>query len=206
MGYFFSDQEILMPSNLALRDHLLSRRSVGIAFLREPGPSEDELNTLLTIATRVPDHGKMTPWRLVIISGDARREAGEKLAEIAARKNPAMDEASLEAERNRFLPAPLTIGVISAPRENPKAPEIEQVLSAGNVAFNLLHGAHALGYGASWVTRWFAFDDEAASMLGAREGERFVAFVHIGTPSAAIEDRPRPALEDVVSYWKAPTA
>lgn len=192
-----------MPTNPALRDHLLTRRSVGLAFLKEPGPSADELNTLLTIATRVPDHGKLTPWRLVVFAGDARRAAGEKLAEIAARKNPAMDEASLEVERNRFLPAPLTIGVLSAPRENPKAPEIEQVLSAGNVAFNLLHGAQALGYGASWVTRWFAFDDAAATALGARAGERFVAFVHIGTPTAPVEDRPRPALEDVVTYWGA---
>ena len=191
-----------MSANAVLRDYLLTRRSVGIAFLREPGPTAAELEQILTIGTRVPDHGKITPWRLVVIEGEARRQVGEKLAEIAERNNPGLDEASLEIERQRFLPAPVTIGVISSPKEHPKVPEFEQLLSAGNVAFNLLHGAHALGFGASWVTRWYAFDAEAAAMLGARNGERFVGFVHIGTATTAIEDRPRPALGDVVSHWE----
>jgi nitroreductase len=190
-----------MPANAALRDYLLSRRSVGIAFLKEPGPDATELEQILTIGTRVPDHGKITPWRLVLIEGEARRHAGERLAEIAARNNPGLDAASLDIERQRFLPAPLTIGVISSPQEHPKVPEFEQLLSAGNVAFNLLHAAQALGFAASWVTRWYAFDEEAAAMLGARTGERFVGFVHIGTPTAVIEDRPRPALSDIVSRW-----
>lgn len=190
-----------MPANAALRDYLLTRRSVGIAFLREPGPTAEELQDILTIGVRVPDHGKITPWRLVVIEGEARVQAGEKLAEIARSNNPELDDASLEIERQRFLPAPLTIGVISSPKEHPKVPELEQLLSAGNVAFNLLHAAYALGFAASWVTRWYAFDAEAAAMLGARDGERFVGFVHIGTPTAVIEDRPRPALADIVSYW-----
>lgn len=190
-----------MPANLALRDHLLTRRSVGIAFLQEPGPSDEELQTLLTIGTRVPDHGKIAPWRLVVIEGDARLAAGEKLAAIAAKNNPNADQASLDIERHRFLPAPLTIVVISAPQQHPKVPHFEQLLSAGNVAFNLLHGASALGFAASWVTRWYAFDPEAAEMLGARPGEQIVGFIHIGTAKAVIEDRPRPALADVVSYW-----
>jgi nitroreductase len=192
-----------MPANPALRDHLLTRRSVGIAFLAEPGPSADELETLLTIATRVPDHGKITPWRLVVLQGDARAEAGEKLAAIALKNNPQLDTASLDIERGRFLPAPLTIAVISSPQAHPKVPKLEQLLSAGNVAFNLLHGAAALGYGASWVTRWYAFDQEAAQMLGARPGEQIVGFVHIGTAKTAMDDRPRPALGDVVTYWEA---
>lgn len=192
-----------MPANPMLRDYLLTRRSVGMAFLKEPGPNAEELEQILTIGTRVPDHGKITPWRLVVIAGDARAQAGEKLAEIFARNNPAMDEASIEIERQRFLPAPLTIGVISSPKPHPKVPEFEQLLSAGNVAFNLLHAAFALGFAASWITRWYTFDAEAASMLGAGEGERFVGFVHIGTPTAVIEDRPRPALADIVSHWSA---
>ncbi|KKC38868.1 NAD(P)H nitroreductase [Devosia epidermidihirudinis] len=190
-----------MPANAALRDYLLTRRSVGIAFLQEPGPTPDELTQILTIGTRVPDHGKIAPWRLVLIEGDDRAKAGEKLAEIAARKTPTLDDASLEIERNRFLPAPLTIGIISSPKAHPKVPEFEQLLSAGNVAFNIIHAAYALGYAASWITRWYAFDEEAATMLGAREGERFVGFVHIGTPTAVIEDRPRPDLADIVSKW-----
>jgi nitroreductase len=115
-----------MPTNAALIDFLKTRRSVGIGFLAEPGPSAEELNEILAIGTRVPDHGKFAPWRLVIIDGDARIRAGEKLAEIAKRNRPEIDEASLANERRQFLPAPLTIGVIYSPRPNPKAPEIEQ--------------------------------------------------------------------------------
>ncbi|MCP8881898.1 nitroreductase [Devosia sp. XJ19-1] len=190
-----------MPANAVLRDYLLTRRSVGPAFLQEPGPNPDELATMLTIATRVPDHGKLTPWRLVVIAGDDRINAGQALADLAARNNPALDAESLEVERRRFLPMPLTVGVISAPQDHPKVPEFEQLLSAGNVAFNLVHAAFAMGYAATWITRWFTFDDEAAAILGAQPGERFVGFVHVGTPTITPEDRPRPALDDVVSHW-----
>jgi len=193
-----------MPAIPALRDYLLTRRSVGPAFLQAPGPDAKELETLLTIATRVPDHGKLAPWRLVVFSGDARAAAGEALAEILQRRQPDIDDAILDVERNRFLPAPLTVGVVSTARPHVKIPEFEQVLSAGNVAFNLVHGAYALGYAAQWVTRWFTFDAEAAEMLGAGPGEQFVGFVHIGTPTIALEDRPRPALADVVTHWRSP--
>lgn len=191
-----------MPANPALRDYLLTRRSVGQAFLAEPAPTGEELQTLLAIATRVPDHGKLAPWRLVLISGDARAAAGEKLAEIAKRKRPNLDEPGLDIERRQFLPAPLVIGVISTAKPHVKIPEFEQLLSAGNVAFNLVHGAYALGYAATWITRWYTFDAEAAAMLGAKEGERFVGFVHIGTPTTTIEDRPRPDLTEIVTEWR----
>lgn len=191
-----------VPANPALRDYLLTRRSVGLAFLKEPGPTPEELETLLTIATRVPDHGKIAPWRLVLIEGDARARAGARLAEIVVGRKPDVEEAALALERSQFLPAPLTVGVISRPQAHPKVPEFEQLLSAANVAFNLVHAAYALGFAAQWVTRWYAYDPEAAAMLGAQERERFVGFVHIGTPSAVIEDRPRPALADVVSRWQ----
>lgn len=191
-----------MPVNPALRDYLLTRRSVGQAFLAEPAPAGEELQTLLTIATRVPDHGKLAPWRLVLFRGDARAAAGEKLAELARRKRPGIDEAGLEIERRQFLPAPLVVGVISTAKPHVKIPEFEQLLSAGNVALNLVHGAYALGYAATWITRWYSFDPEAAAILGAREGERFVGFVHIGTPTTVIEDRPRPDLAEIVTEWR----
>jgi nitroreductase len=190
-----------MTVNTALRDFLLTRRSVGIAFLKNPGPDEDQLKQILTIGTRVPDHGKLAPWRLIVIAGDDRAKAGERLAEIAKRNNPALDEAAIDIERNRFLPAPLTIGVISSPRKSDIAPEMEQLLSAGNVAHNLLNAAYAFGFAGTWVTRWFSFDSAAQTMLGARGGERFIAFVHIGTPAMVPEDRERPALENIVTRW-----
>jgi len=191
-----------MPANQALLDYLKTRRSVGIGFLKEPGPNAAELDEILRIGTRVPDHGKLAPWRLVIIDGEARRAAGEKLAMIAKANNPALDEASLDIERRQFLPAPLTIGVIFSHKPLAKAPEIEQLLSAGSVCFNLLNAAFALGFAASWVTRWYAFDAAAQQMLGAKGGERFVGFIHIGTPSTTIEDRDRPDLSAIVSRWQ----
>jgi nitroreductase len=191
-----------MPANQAVIDYLKTRRSVGIGFLRDPGPSPDELREILAIGTRVPDHGKFVPWRLVVLEGDARLAAGEKLATILKRRNPGLDESTYENERKTFLPAPVTIGVILSPRPNPKAPEMEQLLSAGNVCFNLSHAAFALGYAATWTNRWYGFDPEGQQVLGARGGERFVGFVHIGTPAMAPEDRERPRIEDVVTWWK----
>lgn len=191
-----------MPKNQALLDYLKTRRSVGTGFLNAPGPTPEELTEILTIGTRVPDHGKFAPWRLVVIQGDERRKAGEALAAIRKSRNPALDEASLDIERNQFLPAPVHIGVILSPKPNPKAPEMEQLLSAGNVCFNLSHAAFAMGYAANWTNRWYGFDTEAQQLLGARGGERFIGFVHIGTPAIAPEDRERPPLEDVVTYWR----
>lgn len=191
-----------MPRIPALVDYLKTRRSVTLPFLGEPGPSEAELNEMLTIATRVPDHGKLAPWRLIVYRGAARAKIGERLAEIAGKRNPEADAAMIEKERTQFLPAPLTIGVLSTAASHPKIPELEQVLSAGNVAFNLVHAAHSLGFAAHWVTRWFSFDAEAAQMLGAEPGEQFVGFVHIGTPETQLEDRDRPVLAECVSEWE----
>ena len=186
----------------ALRDYLKTRRSIGIGFLKDPGPTPAELEEILTIGTRVPDHGKFVPWRLIVIERDARAAAGEKLAAIRRARQPDIDEASLEIERKQFLPAPVTIGVLLSPKPNPKAPEMEQLLSAGNVCFNLSHAAFALGFAASWTNTWYGFDTEAQSMLGARGGERFVGFIHIGTPTTVMEDRDRPDLSKVVTRWQ----
>ncbi len=191
-----------MPVNAALRDYLKTRRSVGIGFLKEPGPTPDELREILTIGTRVPDHGKFAPWRLVVIEGAARIAAGEKLAAIQQARNPQLDAQSLENEKRQFLPAPVTIGVLFCPRPNPKAPELEQLLSAGNVCFNLSHAAFALGFAASWTNKWYGWDTEAQQMLGAKGGERFVGFIHVGTPTTVIEDRERPDLGKVVSWFE----
>ena len=191
-----------MAANEALLSYLKTRRSVGIGFLKDPGPGPAEIEEIIRIGTRVPDHGKLAPWRLVLIEGEARAQAGEKLAAIAKANNPALDEASLDVERRQFLPAPLTIGVIFSHRPLAKAPEIEQLLSAGAVCFNLMHAAFALGYAASWVTRWYAFDTAAQQMLGAKGGERFVGFVHIGTPTTVIEDRDRPDIARLVTRWQ----
>ena len=191
-----------MSVNVALREYLSTRRTVTAPFLAEPGPDAQQLRELLTLASRVPDHGKLAPWRFVLFSGEARVRAGNKLGEIFARKNPNAPAEQVDKESRQLLPAPLTVGVISTAALHPKIPEFEQLLAAGNVCLNLCHAANALGFGAHWVTRWFSYDDEAATLLGAQPGERFVGFVHIGTPTAKLEERERPDIDAITSIWE----
>jgi nitroreductase len=190
-----------MSVNTPVRDYLLSRRTVTAPFLAAPGPDADQLEEMLTIACRVPDHGKLAPWRFVVIEGEAREQVGARLYEIAKRNWPERSEEQLELERQHFLPAPLTVAVISTAAPHPKIPEFEQLMAAGNACFNLCHAANALGFGAHWVTRWFAFDQKAAAMLGAKAGERFVGFVHIGTPQTRLEERDRPDPKALTTHW-----
>ena len=125
---------------------------------------------------------------------------------LFAKKHPDAEPKAVEEERRRLARAPLVIAVVSKPVPHPKVPEWEQMLSAGNAAFNIVLAAHALGYAAQWTTGWIATDPDAGHILGLLPGERFVAFVHIGTPTAQPGDRPRPALADAVSYWSPPSA
>lgn len=187
-----------MTDTLAL---LKTRRSIPAAFLSEPGPDAGQLETLLTIAARVPDHGKLAPWRFLLFRGDARRRAGEALAALLAARDPATPEARLEEERNRLARAPLVVAVVSRAAEHVKIPIWEQQLSAGASAMNLVVAAHAMGFAACWLTEWVSYDAEASAILGVREGERIAGLVHIGTPTIPPQDRPRPALADIVSDW-----
>lgn len=183
-------------------DLLSTRRSIPTNFLGSPGPEKAQLDQILTIASRVPDHGKLTPWRFIVFKGDAGRLASEALAQLFAARDPDATEKQLEEERKRFAEAPVVIGVVSRAGPHVKIPEWEQFLSAGNAALNIVLAAHALGFAANWKTGWVATDEEAGRILGLKQGERFVAFVHIGTPTVPPADRPRPPLADVVSYWE----
>ncbi|WP_181703213.1 nitroreductase family protein [Chthonobacter albigriseus] len=180
---------------------LKTRRSIPAAFLAEPAPSDADIETLLTIASRVPDHGKLAPWRFILFRGDSRRRAGEKLAQLLAERDPSLPEARLEEERNRLARAPLVVGVVSRAAEHVKIPIWEQQLSAGAASMSLVIAAHAMGYAACWLTEWPSYDAEAGRILGLKEGERFAGLVHIGTPTVPAQDRPRPALADIVSAW-----
>jgi nitroreductase len=186
-------------------DSLNQRRSVPSRQLGEPGPDALQLDVLLKAAIRVPDHGKLVPWRLLLIRGEARRRLGAALAAIHARKDPDAPPALLDKDRERFNFAPLIVAVVARLEpDHPKVPEQEQILSAGCVAYNLLLGAQALGFGAQWLTGWAAYDRDAAGLLGLAANERVVGFVHVGTPREAVPERNRPALEDVCSEWNAP--
>jgi len=187
-----------MPDAIEL---LKIRRSVKPREMSAPGPSPAELETILTIGARVPDHGKLTPWRFIVFEGDARVRAGEVIANVFARKNPSAPAADVDVEKRRLTDAPLVIGVVSFTRPHPKVPPWEQELSAGASAMNIVTAATALGYGACWLTGWFAFDRDVLDGLGLKADERLAGFIHIGTPSKPSEDRPRPALADIVTRF-----
>src|SRR6185312_2396962 len=144
-----------MPDAL---DLLKTRRSVKPREMTGPAPTAAEVETLLTIASRVPDHGKLTPWRFILFEGDARLEAGEKLAAIFRANRPDATPDQIEFEAKRLARAPLVIAVVSRAGPHVKIPEWEQLMSAGAAAMSLVLGAHALGYGANWITEWYAYD------------------------------------------------
>ena len=187
-----------MPDALEL---LKTRRSIKPVELAGPAPSAAELETLLTIASRVPDHGKLVPWRFIIFEGQAREAAGEAIAAALCTKYPQAKPEHVAAERSRLARAPLVIAVVSRAAPHVKIPEWEQVLSAGAAAMNLVLAAHALGYAASWITEWYAYDRGVLAALGLAEHERIAGFVHIGRASASPEDRPRPPLDTIASRF-----
>jgi nitroreductase len=184
-------------------DFLQRRRSVKADLLAEPGPSAHEIETILKVASRVPDHKKLVPWRFIKFEGSARRDFGQLISDVCAANEPDASAVRLETERNRFLRAPLVIAVISRIIDKPGAPEWEQVLSAGAAAFNLCLAANALGYSTCWLTEWMAFDKTLASAMGLAANERVVGFVHIGTATVTPDERVRPDLESIVSSWSA---
>lgn len=183
---------------------LLTRRSVGAQFLKDPAPDADQLRTLLTAATRVPDHGKLAPWRFIVFSGEARVEFGAFLAACVKSDEPDADADRLEIERTRLSRAPLVICVVSRAAPHVKIPEWEQALSCGAVCMNLLHAAHAMGFAASWLTEWYAYDARSLAKLGLADGEQVAGFIHIGTPDVTPQERPRPELADLVTDWHQP--
>jgi nitroreductase len=182
--------------------HLLStRRSVPPVSLTGPGPNADELATLLKIAARVPDHGKLAPWRFIVFQGEARARAGAIVAEGFKRREPQADETRIAAEAKRMTMAPLIIGVVSTAKEGAKVPAWEQELSAGAVCMNILLAAKGLGFDGSWLTNWFSYDHDVLAQLGVQEGERMAGFIHLGRAAQVPEDRPRPDLAQIVSYF-----
>lgn len=185
-------------------DSLLSRRSPPISELAEPGPSQADIETMLRAAIRVPDHGRLAPWRFILYRGEAREKIGDMLANLAEQREGPLPQGRLEQERKRLSRAPLVIGVVSVPREHPRIPAWELFLSGGAAAMNLCHAANALGYGATWITNWYSDDAEGRRILGLAPQERMVGLVHIGTHPGGTPERPRPEPADVTSDYSGP--
>jgi nitroreductase len=187
-----------MPDALVL---LKTRRSVKPMELTGPAPSPAEIDSLLAIAARVPDHGKLAPWRFIVFAGAARLAAGEKIAEAFRADRPDATPEQIDFERKRLARAPLVIAVVSRAGAHVKVPEWEQQLSAGASAMSLVIAAHAMGFAASWITEWYAYDARVLASLGLAPNERMAGFVHIGRPLKPPEDRERPKLADIVTHF-----
>ncbi|WP_395517654.1 nitroreductase family protein [Pseudorhizobium flavum] len=188
-----------MQTDIKLVDYLRNRHSTPVAQIGEPGPSTSELESILAFASRVPDHGKLAPWRFIVYRGDERVRLGEVFLSLQ-KQSGELEEAARDAERYRFLRAPVVVGVVSTAAPHAKIPEWEQVLSAGALCLNMLMAANAHGYVANWRTEWIAYDDHALAALGVKQGERVAGFIHIGSSNFPVPDRPRPDLDSIVTY------
>ena len=177
---------------------LARRRSASAVTLAGPAPDAAQLDDLLRLAARVPDHGKLAPWRFVILDGDNKPAFAERLEALSRDRGDPM----LAAKLAKLKIPPLAVVVISSPKPG-QIPEWEQLLSASVVCTNLLYAAHASGFGANWITDWYSYDAEAGAILGLKDGERVAGFILIGTPREAPMERERPDVASRVSRWGA---
>jgi nitroreductase len=184
-----------------LIDLLLTRRSAKPALLSEPGPSSEQLGTILRAAARVPDHKKLEPWRFIVFEGEARAAFGRMLSEVCGAEENAPSPARLETERARLLRSPTVVAVISRTVPNPAAPEWEQILSCGAACMNLCLAANAMGFGTSWITEWYAYSQGVRTALKLAENERVAGFIYIGTQKEKQIDRDRPDLDKITTRW-----
>jgi nitroreductase len=180
-------------------DVLLSRRSGKGRLLTGPGPSKDQLADILKAGARVPDHGKLCPWRFILFEGDARERFADILVNALMQQGATTSQA--DEWRGRVTAAPVIIGVVSRARESINIPVWEQELSAGAVCQNLLIAAHSLGFVASWLTEWYAYHPVVKQKIGLKAGERMAGFVYIGTPKEPVEERPRPDMSVIVARF-----
>jgi nitroreductase len=185
---------------------LETRRSVKPVVLSGPGPNPAELRRLLSVASRVPDHGALVPWRFILFQGEARQAASAQLAAVYLAQHPELSAQTVStlAKLSRlFTQAPLVVAVVSRADPNARKPEWEQVLTAGAVCMNLITAATAIGYASVWLTGWAAYDTDALAALGVRAEEKVAGFIHIGTAQERPPDRTRPVLDELITGWSA---
>lgn len=192
---------IAASSSPEVLDYLLRRRSVPVKMLRGPGPDEEQIQTILRAASRVPDHGKLHPWHFIVFSGSAREQAGKILRRIWRDQEPEADPAKLELEEGRFMRAPVVIAVVCRLRPG-KAPAWEQTLSAGAACQTLCLAANALGFGTNWLTEWYAYSRAFYREISLDERDRIAGFMYIGMPAQQPSERERPDTGALTTFWK----
>lgn len=178
------------------------RRSVSKRSLIEPGPSGDQLDTLLTVAARVPDHRRLAPWRFLVFEGDARDAFNQRAVEVQRQEDPDATETMLADTAGYFTRAPVVVAIISSPDITHKTPVWEQELSCGALCYNLLLAANASGWAGCWLTEWIAFSSGINSILGLTEHERIAGFIYLGTAKDAPQERLRPDLASKIARWQ----
>jgi len=167
-----------------------------------PGPDKDQLEEILSIAARVPDHRKLAPWRFLIFEGDSRRTIGGHLSARFKELNPNLPEERAAFEGERFLRAPIVVGVVSSPVECTRGtPEWEQRLSSAVVCYNMCLAAQSFGYGAQWLTEWYAYDSFIQETMGLSEGEQIAGFIYLGTAAEPSLPRARPDLSMKIQHF-----
>lgn len=172
----------------------------------EPGPADEDLKKIMQAGMRVPDHGRLTPWRFIVIRGEAREKLGMVLGEAIRKEDPGCNEERIGMEKERFIRAPTTITVVSRTNRNNLIPEWEQILSSGAACQNMLTAALSMGFAAQWLTEWYAYSDAVKSALKLQHGDRIAGFLYLGSMSELPTERPRPGYEDIVSEWTGPSA
>lgn len=177
----------------------ISRISSPCNTLVEPGPTQAELHSMLQSAVHCPDHGRLQPWRFVLIQNEQREKLGKLVFEQLLLEQPQASPTRMEKERTRFSFAPCIVAVVHSPKPHPKIPEIEQLLSGGAVCMNILHAAHQLGFGAQWLTGFSAYNKAVLQALGLSPEERILGFVHLGSKSIAPQERDRPDIASLIS-------
>ena len=180
-----------------MQDRLARRRSAPAQSLTAPGPSPAEIERILQLGARTPDHGKLFPWRFVVMGPQSRADLARALAPLAAHQ---LDPGKAAKVLSKLTAPPLTILVLSVPIAGHKVPEWEQRLSAGAVCMNLEHAANALGYAASWITDWYSYDPAALALYDVHAGERVAGFIHIGTLAEPPLERPRPDVAALTTW------
>lgn len=179
---------------------LQTRRSGKPRDLAEPGPSPAQLDIILQAAIRVPDHGKLAPWRFVIVGKDQRDELARIITDAYRAEKPDAGKLEIDSMIQFAHQAPALVVALSCPVVGSKIPLWEQELSMGAACMNLLNATHALGFAGGWLTAWPAFNDTVRNAFG-KDGERIAGFIFIGTPSRPLEERPRPDPASVITYW-----
>ncbi len=180
---------------------LRQRGSTPSRLLKAPGPDAGQLDALLTQAMRVPDHGKLAPWRFIVVQNQARQRLSDILVATRQLIEPSVSVEALEKDAQRFMHAPVIVVVVATLTPKHKIPEVEQAASSAAVCMQLLNAAFAAGFGAQWLTGWAAYDPRIANALGLNSAEQISGFIHIGSTDAAIIARPRPSLNDKLSAF-----